>query len=256
MGRKVHNGSPMTAGMSKAWKWVGRNVDLLMILGLASVVIGASVVAALADEVTEGSTQRFDEWAVESFRSPENSSRSLGPAWFEAMWRDLSALGSFSVLTLVTLGCAGYLLMRSRYRTVVVLAIVIGGGVALTFGMKAFFDRPRPTYAANLPYITTASFPSGHAMLSAVVYMTLAVTLARTSSEPRFKVYFISMGLAVTLLVGFSRVYLGAHYPTDVLAGWSAGLTWAALCWLVVYILQKTGVIEGPRVQGQNNAAV
>lgn len=246
MKRVAQNGAA-SAGLAHVRRWLGQNVDLLMIVALASVVVGASVVAALADEVTEGSTQRFDEWVVRSLRNPANPSRPLGPAWFEAMWTDLTALGSSSVLTLVTLGCAGYLLMRKRYRTLLVLAVVVGGGVALTFGMKAFFDRPRPQYASNLPYIVTASFPSGHSMLSAVVYMTLAVLLARTSSQLRFQVYFVGLGLMVTLLVGFSRVYLGVHYPTDVLAGWSGGLTWAALCWLVVYLLQKTGAIEKPK---------
>lgn len=214
-------------------------------------MIGTWVVAELADEVMEGTTQRFDEWVVQRLRSPQDPRRSIGPAWFEAMWQDLTALGSAAVLTLVTLGCAGYLLMRRCSRTLLVLAVVVGGGVVLTFGMKAFFDRPRPEYASGLPHIMTASFPSGHSMLSAVVYMTLAVLLARTSSELRFQIYFISVGLIVTLLIGFSRVYLGAHYPTDVLAGWSGGLTWASLCWLVVYFLQKTGIIERPKAQDE-----
>lgn len=235
------------------WHWLRQNVDLAMLVVLASVVIGIWVLAELADEVMEGTTQGFDEWVVQCFRSSGDPRKSIGPAWFEALWQDLTSLGSSTVLALVTLGCSGYLLMRKRYRTLVVLAVVVGGGVALTFAMKMFFDRPRPEYASHLPYIVTASFPSGHSMLSAVVYMTLAVLLARTSSELRFQVYFIGLGLIVTLLVGFSRVYLGAHYPTDVLAGWSAGLTWAALCWLVVYLLQKAGMIEKPKMQNQTN---
>ncbi len=229
------------------WHWFRRNVDLAMLVILILVVVGTWIVAELADEVMEGTTQRFDEWVVQSLRCPHDPRRSIGPAWFEAMWNDLTSLGSSSVLILVTWGCAGYLLMRRRYRTLLVLAVVVGGGVVLTFAMKAFFDRPRPEYASNLPYIVTASFPSGHSMLATVVYMTLAVLLARTSNELRFQVYFISLGLIVTLLVGFSRVYLGVHYPTDVLAGWSAGLTWASLCWLVVYVLQRTGIIERPK---------
>ncbi|MBN1362988.1 MAG: phosphatase PAP2 family protein [Sedimentisphaerales bacterium] len=242
------------ARLRGVWKWLGQNVDLAMILALACVLVGAWVVGELADEVMEGTTQRFDEWAVQHLRSPQDPRQSIGPAWFEAMWTDLTSLGSASVLALVTLACAGYLLMSRHYRTLVVLAAVVGGGVILTFAMKAFFDRPRPEYAAHVPYVVTASFPSGHSMLSAVVYMALAVLLARTSSALRFQVYFISCGLIVTLLVGFSRVYLGVHYPTDVLAGWSAGLTWAALCWLVVYCLQKAGVIERPDTQDGTDA--
>ncbi len=235
------------------WHCLLVNVDLAMLVLLASVVVGVWAVAELADEVMEGTTQRFDEWVVNSLRSPEDARRPIGPAWFEAMWQDVTSLGSSTVLTLVTFGCAGYLLMRKHYRTLLVLAVVVGGGVVLTFGMKAFFDRPRPEFASNLPYIVSASFPSGHSMLSTVVYMTLAVLLARTSSELRFKVYFISLGLAIVVLVGFSRVYLGVHYPTDVLAGWAGGLTWAALCWLVVYFLQRTGLIEKPKRQYHDN---
>lgn len=227
-----------------------------MLVVLAFVVIGGWAVAELADKVMEGTTQRFDEWAVNSLRSPEDPRRAIGPAWFEAMWRDVTSLGSLTVLALVTFACAGYLLMRRYYRTVLVLGIIAGGGVILTFGAKAFFDRPRPEFASNLEYVGTASFPSGHAMLSAAVYMTLAVLLARTSSALRFKVYFISLGMTVMILVGFSRVYLGVHYPTDVLAGWGGGLAWAALCWFAVCFLQRAGLIEGPKKQYDENNGV
>jgi undecaprenyl-diphosphatase len=224
-----------------------RNTDLLTLAALAIVVMGTWVVIELSDAVLEGSTQRYDDRVLAWLRAPTDPTKPIGPAWFVAMWTDLSALGSSSVLTLVTLACAGALLMAKRYRMLIVLAIVVGGGALLTLWMKEFFNRPRPPYAEMMPYIVTASFPSGHSMLSAVVYMTLAVLLARTSSQRCFKIYFIAVGAVITLLVGFSRVYLGVHYPTDVLAGWSAGLTWAMLWWLVVYFLQQTRLVERPK---------
>jgi undecaprenyl-diphosphatase len=95
-------------------------------------------------------------------------------------------------------------------------------------------------------YITTSSFPSAHSMLSAVVYLTLGALLARTSNRYRHKVYFLGIAVVVTGLIGFSRVYLGAHYPTDVLAGWGVGLIWALLFWLIARYLQKRGTIERP----------
>jgi undecaprenyl-diphosphatase len=228
-------------------RWLLRNTDLLLLAALAVVVVGTWVVIELADTVLEGNAQRYDDRVLAALRSPSDPTKPIGPAWFQAMWLDLTSLGSGSVLTFVTLGCAGYLLIARRYRMVIALAIVVAGGSILVFWMKSFFNRPRPEYAAWMPYITTASVPSGHSMLSAVVYMTLAVLLARTSTQRYVKIYFIAMGLIVTLLVGFSRVYLGVHYPTDVLMGWSAGLTWAMLCWLVLYLLQQTGLVERPR---------
>lgn len=231
---------------SGMWRWFRQNVDLLMLAALAVTVVGAWAVIELADEVLEGEAQKYDDWVLEQLRSPDDPTRAIGPEWFEASWHDVTALGSGAVLALVTLACAGYLTIARRYRTLVVLAVVIGGGVILAFSMKALFARPRPEFASSVTYVVSASFPSGHSMLSAVVYMTLSVLVARTSTGFRFKVYFISLGLIVTLLVGFSRVYLGVHYPTDVLAGWGAALTWALLCWFAVAFLQKSGLIERP----------
>jgi undecaprenyl-diphosphatase len=120
----------------------------------------------------------------------------------------------------------------------------LAGGFVLSMALKYGFDRPRPEAEHQLYATVTSSFPSGHAMNSAVVYLTLAVLLASLEKEKRFKAFFIVVALALTGLVGLSRVVLGVHYPTDVLAGWSAGLVWAMLCWIAAQWLQRQGVVE------------
>ena len=109
--------------------------------------------------------------------------------------------------------------------------------------LKAAFDRPRPN-VDHYSYVVTSSFPSGHSMMSAVVYLTLGSLLTRVLPARGVKIYLIVVALLLTLLVGLSRVYMGVHYPTDVLAGWTAGLVWAMLCWLAARYLQKRGTIE------------
>jgi undecaprenyl-diphosphatase len=120
------------------------------------------------------------------------------------------------------------------------------GGWGLGLLLKAVFGRPRPSVIPHLVEVQSLSFPSGHAMMSAVVYLTLAALLAQLSAQWAQRVYILAVGLLLTLLVGLSRVYLGVHYPTDVLAGWSAGLAWAILCWLVGRWLQRRGIVEKP----------
>ncbi len=237
----------LITGTLQGVQWLRENIDLLTLVGLAVIVVTGWLVAELADEVLEGTTQRYDEWVLRALREPGSTTDPLGPEWFEDMWRDITALGSGTVLTLVTAGCAGYLLMRGRCRMLVLLVVATVGGLLVSLLLKNFFARPRPEFAAPDTYVLTASFPSGHSMLAAVVYLTLGVLLARTSDRYRYKLYFVLMALLVTILIGLSRIYLGAHYPTDVLAGWSIGLIWALACWLAAYFLQKRGAIEQPR---------
>ena len=106
--------------------------------------------------------------------------------------------------------------------------------------LKISFNRPRPG-VPHLARVFTPSFPSGHATLSAVTFLTLGVLLARASRDRRLKIYFVALAIFLTVAVGISRVYLGLHYPSDVLAGWSIGSMWAILCWTGAWLLHRRG---------------
>jgi undecaprenyl-diphosphatase len=224
---------------------LGRHEAMLLVL-LLLVVAGAWAFAELADEVVEGGTHAFDVAVLRSMRDPRDPGRGCGPAWLPLVMRDLTALGGYTVVGLVTLGVAGFLLVQRRIGAVaLVLASTLGGGLA-SAALKAVFSRPRPTVVPRLTEVSSPSFPSGHAMLSAAVYFTLGAMLARLEKSWRTRAYLLLVASAVTLLVGISRVYLGVHYPTDVLGGWTAGLVWALLCWAAARALQRRGALENP----------
>jgi undecaprenyl-diphosphatase len=150
------------------------------------------------------------------------------------------------VLVLVTLAVLGFLLLARKYHALLLLLGATLGGLLLNILLKSYYERPRPTVVPHLSDVRTPSFPSGHSMLSAVVYLTLGAMLARLVERRRLKLYFVAVALLLAFLVGVSRVYLGVHYPTDVLAGWAIGLAWAVLCWLVTQYLQRRGAVEKP----------
>ena len=158
--------------------------------------------------------------------------------------RDLTALGGVAALLLVTVAVAGYLFLDRKFAAMGFMLAAVAGGLALSSLLKALFARPRPQVVPYLSQVYTTSFPSGHSMMSAVVYLTLGAVLARMVGRRPLRFYFLAIALLVTGLVGCSRVYLGVHYPTDVLAGWTAGLVWATLCWLLARALQRRGTIE------------
>ena len=120
---------------------------------------------------------------------------------------------------------------------------VLGGEIIGTV-LKIGFHRPRPELVAHSARVFTASFPSAHAILSAVTFLTIGALLTRAHADRRVKIYFMALAVLLTVAVGLSRVYLGVHYPTDVLAGWCVGAAWAALCWVVALWLQVRGQVE------------
>jgi undecaprenyl-diphosphatase len=198
----------------------------------------------LADEVREGETRSIDTTILLALRVPGDPADPLGPGWFEELARDITALGGVGVLTLLTLAVAGLLWLQGHHRSVVLVLVSVAGGLLLSTLFKEAFDRPRPDLVPHGATVYTASFPSGHSMMAAVTYLTLAVMYARVEPRRAVKIYLIAVATLIILLVGASRVYLGVHWPTDVLAGWLAGATWALLCWLVARWLQRRGAVE------------
>ena len=198
----------------------------------------------LADEVVEGDTQKLDLWVLQQLRHSDDLRRPLGPAWLIEAGQEITALGGNFVLTLVVLAVLGYLLRQRAFAAMWLVLIATLGGALLSFTFKLFFGRERPDAALHLVTVYSPSFPSGHAMLSAVVYLTLGALLAQVVPRRADKMYFLIVAFILTLLIGLSRVYLGVHYPTDVLAGWSVGLAWALLCWVVARYLRRRGMVE------------
>ena len=209
--------------------------------GVAAVLWGF---VHLANRLLGNDPRGFDQAVLLSLRNPTDLADPIGPPWLELFARDITSLGSISVLTLVTLCACGFLLMVRKRRTALVLLIAVGGGLLLSFGLKDLFDRPRPDLVPHAVQVATQSFPSSHAMMSAVIYLTLGALLARTQPRRQVKAYLLGTAVLLTLLIGTSRVYLGVHWPTDVLAGWWAGAAWAMLCWSVLMRLQRRGAVE------------
>ena len=238
---------PTTA--TKHWlQWPRRRLErheLTWLLGGLVICVLLYGFIALAGEVMEGDTQALDTWILTALRNADDPARPLGPSWVTTVLLDLTALGGPTVIWLVVLSAVGFLCLQTRYRTALVVAAAAGGGELVNFTLKALFERPRPDIVPHLREVTTASFPSGHAMESAIVYLTLGVMLMRVAERRITKLYCLGIAMLVTFLVGVSRVYLGVHYPTDVLGGWMLGFLWASICWLTEQRFDKeTGVAE------------
>nr|WP_211112433.1 phosphatase PAP2 family protein [Azospirillum sp. SYSU D00513] len=225
------------------WSRLGRH-ELAILGGALAVAALLSAFVALAGEVLEGETQALDRLLLLALRDAADPSNPLGPSWVEEMARDITALGSMTVLILITLAAVGFLLLMEKRSAPLFLLASVGGGILLSTLLKLGIDRARPDLVPHGQVVYTASFPSGHSMLSAVVYLTLGALLARFVPRRRLKAYVLVIAILLTLMVGMSRVYLGVHWPTDVLAGWTAGAAWALLCWVAAAWLQSRGTVE------------
>lgn len=233
---------PLLGGLA----WLGAH-ELPVLVALVALSGGVWIFAEVADEVVEQESASLDESLLLALRTPGDTNDPIGPAWVEEMARDFTALGGTGVLTLVTIAALGYLVLAGHHRAAALAAVAVVGGILLSTFLKVGFDRPRPDLVPHGSTIYTASFPSGHSMMAAVTWFTLAAILARVLAKPFLKAYVLLVAAFVCLLVGLSRVYLGVHWPTDVLAGWSAGAAWAALCWLVAAWLQHHRMVETSR---------
>jgi len=202
-----------------------------LLLGLGACVL-LLVFLKLASEVMEGDTLTMDTKIVRAFRQADDPSQPIGPAWMTDVLEDLTALGGPTIIWLVILSLTGYLLLQTKYHTALFVFVTAASGDFVNYAIKGVFSRERPTVVPHLREAFSSSFPSGHSMESAIVYLTLAAMLMRIVEGRVTKAYILGLALLVTFLVGLSRVVLGVHYPTDVIGGWIIGLFWATLCWL------------------------
>lgn len=233
------------------WTLAAAKQELALLALLALLAAGLWAFIAISDEVLEGDTHAIDETILLSLRTPGDPSDPLGPGWVEEWARDLTALGSVGVLTLITAASAIYLVLSRKHRAALFVAIAIASGTALSFALKAGFDRPRPDLVPHETIVYTTSFPSAHSMMSALVYLTLGAFVARLQPKRRLKAYVLLFAILVTIIVGISRVYLGVHWPTDVLAGWVAGAVWAMISWAIALWLQRARKVEPSAEDGR-----
>ena len=205
------------------------------LIAFAVAAVGILAFAGIADATVEGESRAFDESILLALRTPGDANDPIGPAWFDLAMNDITSLGGVIILSLISLSVVVYLFMQGKWKNAVVVAGASASGVILSETLKVGFARPRPDLVPQLVEVHSLSFPSGHAMLSAVIYLTLGALLARFHKRKRERALIMLYAVLITMLVGASRVYLGVHWPTDVLAGWALGAAWAALWWLFAW---------------------
>lgn len=231
---KDQNNLPSPPEAPTSTRWIDRwpiEAEVLLLLAVSATALLIFIVTA--GTVLNGGFRALDEALLLALRSPDDVSDPIGPKWFEEVMRDFTALGSTGVLTLIVIAVSGFLWLAGLPRRALGVLLWSALGTALSHMSKLGFARPRPELVPHEAEVFTLSFPSGHAMLSAVIYLTIGAMIASSQEHRRIKLYVVSFAALLTIIVGVSRVYLGVHWPSDVLAGWALGAAWACIGWLV-----------------------
>lgn len=206
-------------------RWRSRP-EMLLILALAIATSIALAVYKFTSEVVEGDTDAFDRHVLIAIRAA-TAGHGAGLDFLRMAMRDITALGNLTNLTLVVILSAGFLVSVRRTGLAIMLVGEVLAGTTLVALLKAVVARPRPDVVAHLTTFKSESFPSGHAADSAIVYLSLAILLARIVPTRAARIFVVGAAGGLTFVIGMSRLYLGVHWPSDVLAGWAIGSGWA-----------------------------
>ncbi len=227
----------MSSAISRTRQWAllaKRELPWRYIFSIGLVALFGLLVVELWQEIAEGDARQLDRDILLLFRQSENLDQVIGPSWLEQTLVDITTLGSATMLTLMTVGSAGLMAVRGTYRVSAILIGAIVSGSILVAIFKDFLERPRPDLVHHLVSETSMSFPSGHAANSAIAYLTIAVLFIRFERHLGTRLFVIAMAALIVLAIGISRVALGVHWPSDVLAGWLLGTGWACFWALIV----------------------
>ncbi|WP_322298988.1 phosphatase PAP2 family protein [Brevundimonas sp.] len=225
--------------------------EIAALTALLVIAAGVMTFVELADDMTEEDGQAFDGAVLSALRPHADPSDAWGPWWLEEAAADLTSLGGIAVLGLFATAVVVFLILQRKRLSALLLVVGLAGGVALSEGLKAVFERDRPPSVYQAVDTINASFPSGHALLSAVFYLSIGVMLTRAFPRRHMKAYVLGIAILLTLLVGLTRVYLGAHWATDVLACWSVGAAWAMVLWLVAYAVERRQIVHHAPLQDE-----
>jgi undecaprenyl-diphosphatase len=204
------------------------------LFGLLMMLTGLAVLMILVSQLGQPSLQNFDEAVVRNLRNVNNPATPIGPGWFQELTRDFTALGGYGILSTITILVTTFLHLERRPARGHFIVVTVLAGYSLSMMLKAIIARPRPDIVPWLSNVHSSSFPSGHSMMSAVVYLSLGLMLSDLTSRRLVKTFVVVAPLTISALVSFSRVYMGVHYPTDVVAGWWLGISWSLACWLAI----------------------
>jgi len=224
-------------------RWLTQQ-EVVVLVALLVVVLSLFAFVKIAEELGEGELASFDEWLLRLLRVPGQPHVPIGPAWLLEAAQDITVLGGRTMLVCVAVFAIGYLALERKYGAMWLVTAAAAGGGLLETVLKQLFSRGRPSVVPPLVAVTSPSFPSGHSMLGAIMYLMLGALLARFATRRRTRIYLLGVAVVITVIIGATRVYLGVHYPSDVLAGWCAGLIWALTCWLIARYLQYRGAVD------------
>lgn len=216
-------------------------LGIFLVAGLVVAALGVVAFLTLASHVKSGTTQSFDDAVIRWMGAHHTHS-------LDAVMLEVTALGTGTVVLMIVAVAALFLVLTSHKYSAALLLASTAGGIVLNGLLKIGFDRPRP--AIFLPQVQTvsSSFPSGHAMSAAIVYTTVAYLAARLHKRRWARWLVMSAAFVVIAMISISRLYLGVHYPSDVVAGLAIGLAWAGFCMATLEAIQKFGIRRDPRI--------